>query len=322
MKVVIVGNSGHKNYVLDAFSPAFSIEGVAPGVEGESMDSLMGDPRIDCPLYADWHALLDRVNPDLVVNNTWYGRAAAVTAESLKRGIHVFAEKPLAGSLEELDEIRRLWRKGSAVLGGMFGISYSAPFVTLREYLKSEGIGRLRMINARKSYKLGERPEFYKHRDTYTGTIPWVGSHGVDWILRYSGKRILEGYALHSTEENCGHGDLELTALCSYLLEDGIQASLSIDYCRPGAASTHGDDRLRMAGTEGVLEIREGRVFLIDSGEEREMPLLPAESVFSSFLQACLSTESGRIWGDHALSVSEICLKSRDAADGCRRFTL
>ena len=320
MKTVIIGNSGHKNYVLDVLSPAFSIAGTAPGVPGESMDSLESDPRISCPSFQDWRSLIDEVRPDIIVNNTWYGRAAEITMEALKRGIHVFAEKPLAGTLDDLDEIRRLWNGGHSCLGGMFGISYKAPFVTLREYLKEPGIGRIRMINARKSYKLGVRPPFYSSREDYTGTIPWVGSHGVDWILRYGGRSILEGYAVHSAEDNGGNGDLELTALCSYVMEDGIQASLSVDYCRPSGAGTHGDDRLRLAGTEGVIEVRSGRVYMISASEERELPLLQDESVFTAFLETLSDSELRRQWGSHALDVSEICLKSRDAADNSHFF--
>ena len=36
---------------------------------------------------------------------------------------------------------------------------------------------------------------------------------------------------------------------------EGAIATVSLDYLRPESASTHGDERVRIAGTEGVLEL-------------------------------------------------------------------
>ena len=50
-------------------------------------------------------------------------------------------------------------------------------------------VGQIRLMNAQKSYKLGRRNEFYKIRSTYGGTIPWVGSHAIDWLYWFSGEK-------------------------------------------------------------------------------------------------------------------------------------
>jgi hypothetical protein len=78
-----------------------------------------------------------------------------------------------------------------------------------------------------------------------------------------------------------------------------------LDFLRPEAAPTHGDDRLRIAGSEGVLEALEigERVNVISSrGKTGELPLPPAVDFFSTFIA-------------EAFSITRICLKARDAAD-------
>ena len=45
------------------------------------------------------------------------------------------------------------------------------------------------------------------------------------------------------------------TATASVLqLDNGGLATLRVDYFRPETAPTHGDDRLRLAGTKGIVE--------------------------------------------------------------------
>ena len=52
-------------------------------------------------------------------------------------------------------------------------------------------------------------------------------------------------------------GDLEVTAQLMMTLENGVSAQVSADYLRPANAATHGDDRVRAAGTHGVIEVRD-----------------------------------------------------------------
>ncbi|MFA6930879.1 MAG: Gfo/Idh/MocA family oxidoreductase, partial [Lentisphaeria bacterium] len=107
--------------------------------------------------------------------------------ESLHRGIHVFCEKPIAITLHEADEIEAAWKKGSAHIRSMVGLRYEAPFQQAASLVKAGAIGKIKLIRSQKSYKLGKRPDFYRKRTTYGGTIPWVGSHAIDWILFFSG---------------------------------------------------------------------------------------------------------------------------------------
>jgi len=321
LKIVIVGSSGHINYIEEADSSQFDLIALAPGAAGEDMSALRGrEFARGAAYYDDWRRMLDETSPDLVVNNTWFGEAGKITLEALGRGIHVFCEKPLSGSLEELEAIEDCRKKGQARLGGMFGISYEGPFLRALRFMREEGIGDVRLLHAQKSYRLGTRPDFYRKRETFTGIIPWVGSHGIDWILRFSGKKVLDVTACHSALFNRDHGELESSAACLLRMEDGVCATLNIDYLRPEGAETHGDDRIRIAGSEGILEIREGRVIHTGPEGTRVLENLPDRSVFDAFLGTLegppdTGPDSLLEWDLHALEVTRLCLLARKSAD-------
>ena len=78
-----------------------------------------------------------------------------------------------------------------------------------------------------------------------------------------------------------------MTALCHFTMEDDVFASASIDYLRPDTAPSHGDDRIRVAGTEGVVEVRNGDVHLMSAGVEgvRKLELKDPGNIFQDFLQ-------------------------------------
>ena len=79
---------------------------------------------------------------------------------------------------------------------------------------------------------------FIKSERCMVEPIPWVGSHGVDWIRWFSDQEFLSVYASHSKKHNKNHGDLEVSALCHFNLSNEVFASLSIDYLRPNNAPT------------------------------------------------------------------------------------
>ena len=134
------------------------------------------------------------------------------------------------------------------------------------------------MITAQKSYQYGNRPDWYRVPELYGGTIPWVGIHAIDWIAYFSGKRFVS-----VTAQSIGESP-EMAALCQFRLEDDVIASVNMDYYRPKAAGTHGDDRIRCVGTEGVLEVSGGKISVIDQEGEVEYCPDTAPELLAEFL--------------------------------------
>lgn len=321
-KVCFVGSSGHYGYAFDGMKtrPDASAVAIAPGCEGEDVEraaarlsSLGSAPRV----YTDYREMFDCEQPDVAVINTYFALNAGIAIEALNRGMHVFVEKPVATTLEDLDSVKAAYAASGKKLVAMLGLRYAPHFYTAWKAVREGAIGEVRLITAQKSYRLGQRGDNYKKRELYGGTIPWVGSHAIDWIYWFANRRFLSVSASHSTMFNRGHGDLEMSAICHFMMENEVLAAANIDYLRPSTAPSHDDDRARVAGTTGVIEVRSGKVYLIS--EERpgieELANEVPGNIFSDLLDEISGARQCLVSADDSFYVTEACLRARESAD-------
>lgn len=322
MKICIIGASGHYVYALRGIKADKNSEvvGISPGCEGENIDKLISQvselgfkPKV----YNNSNEMLDGLKPDIAVINTFFYKNSEIAIDAMYRGINVYIEKPVATTLQDLDKLIDVYQKTKVKLSTMFGIRYTPHFWTAYNLVKSNQIGEVRLIHAQKSYKLGIRPDFYKRRETYGGTIPWVGSHAVDWVYWFSGKKFKSVFATHSKLYNNQHGDLEASATCSFTLEDEAFATVNIDYLRPQSAPTHDDDRIRIVGTKGVVEVMHGNVFMLNESVNGsiEVPLQESPVTFYDFIKEVRGDGNCLVSADDAFYVTKACLLARQAAD-------
>ena len=171
------------------------------------------------------------------------------------------------------------------------------------------------MVTAQKSYRLGQRASFYHERGTYGGTIPWVGAHSIDLLRWFAGCEFESVTALHSTVGNRDQGDLEVSAHCQFLLQDGIIGATNIDFLRPTGAPSHGDDRVRIMGTDGQIEIINETPVLIDSDGERELPQAEAPTMLEAFAEQCTGGSACPVSAEDSIAMTRACLLARRSAD-------
>lgn len=256
MKVCFIGACGHwkQAYCYLKTRQDILFCGFAPGSPEEMQyDSI--DKEI--LYFSDYRTMLDKVKPDLAIVSPVFGITGQIIIECASRRINVFSEKPIASSFEELEQVRDAVNKSGIRFCAMHYLRFTPAFFYAAKMVRDGKIGKLQMITAQKSYKYGTRPDWYHIPDLYGGTIPWVGIHAIDWIAYFSGKRFVS-----VTAQSVGNSP-EMAALCQFRLEDNVIASANIDYYRPEAAETHGDDRIRCVGTEGILEVIGGKISLI-----------------------------------------------------------
>ncbi len=304
MKICIIGSSGHWSYSLPEITN-HTVIGVAAGFADENMDGVvktLSENGIQAELFPDAHALIAK-QPDIAIINTRFDLNSEYTLECLARNIYVFSEKPLATSLEELEKIKKI--KTDAFVSAMFGISCEPWCLCMREL--AEKLGDIRMVNARKSYKLGTRPDFYKSKKTFGGLIPWVGIHALHWIYFTTGLKFANVVSATNNSVNFGNGDLETTAAAIFNMDNGCIATVTADYFRPQSAPTHDDDRLRIVGSKGVAEYMCGRVTLIDESGMREVPLPVGVDVFKMFVDRISDRVSG-ISMEESIYITKIAL--------------
>ncbi len=325
MKIVQIGTAGHAFYAYAAIRAKghdfAALSCGSAGLEAEkTAGALAGLQKrgFGPKLYGDWREMLDAEKPDLAIVNPWFNECADVSIEALKRGIHVFSEKPVAADLASLEALEKAIGGSGAKFAAMFGTRNEPAFLAVKKAVEDGKIGKIRLMDSRKSYKLGKRPAFYGSRETYCGILPWVAIHAVDWMQWLSGEIYTEVAARHSALENGDNGDMDITAAALFGMTNGVIATVTADMYRPASAAAHGDDRVRLVGTKGILEITDGAAFLLsdEAGGKTELPLPPAEDIFADFLNVIEGGESTLgMSAASAVEVTRWSLLARDAAE-------
>jgi len=320
MKVVIIGTSGHIDFALEIRDrlPQVNFVGIAPGSADEDTKDFFVErmEKTLIPFYDDYRRMLDREKPQVAVVAPFFFLQSAVACDCMARGIHVFVEKPMAVSLEQLERLRRSYVRAGVCLCPMLESRYRPQFYAAWRAVQEGCIGEPLLITAHKSYKLGTRHAIYTHRATYGGTIPWVAIHAIDWIQWFSGGQIVEVAARQTTQGNRGHGELESSGACLFRLSNSGTAVVSFDYFRPRSARTHGEDQLRVAGEKGVVEIA-GREATLCTHEapSRQLTLDEPLPIFQEFVSHIENAAPMRISAEEAFNVCELSLRTREAAD-------
>lgn len=321
IRIVYIGERGGHSSAVNSTTRGddrFVCCAVAPGDPEEDFVEYHEYIKKDHPeakLYDDYLQMLDQEKPDIAVVSPRFDLTAKVCMECAKRGIHIMTEKPVATNLEEFYELRQVIKESGVHFMAMHFLRYIGPFYEAICAVRRGDIGEVRMVNAQKSYKLGQRAEFFKKRETYGGTIPWVGVHGIDWIYAIVNKPCVKVSACQSRVGNNGHGDLETTCLCQYTFEDEVIASLQIDYLRPKAAPSHSDDRVRVVGTKGVLEVRGEELFAITEAGASVSKPETTKSLVMEFLEEIRTGEKGELRPEDVFYITELALMAQKAAD-------
>lgn len=325
MKIVQIGAAGHYAYALPtAKKYGVELSAVCCPDPEDHLERVMKHfekfgyaPRV----YENAEEMLKKEKPDIAVINTVMYENARYAMMALEKGISVFCEKPVATNMETLAKLESVYARAkkkneNICFCGMFGIDYLPHFETAYRFVKQGGIGEILLANAQKSYRMGNRARFYSDREKYGGTIPWVAIHGIEWITRIGGLKPVSATALGNTAYNAGNGTMEASTLCLLACEGGKMASVSADVLRPANAPTHDDDRLRLVGSEGVLEVRGGKVFAIDKDGERELPLVQTETeLFEEFAMEMRGKGKCRVSAEDSFFATRVALSARDSQD-------
>jgi len=315
VSLALIGLKGHQYVVLDALQahPEVQLMAVADD-HPEAVAAVAGPPGARA--YSDYRELLADCRPDVVLEAGNDRDRADILTACAERGINLICEKPLAKDLAGLERVRKALEKSGVTLTMLLTMRCDPPYLALRQAVASGAIGTIAQAGAQKSYRLGERPAWQQSRETFSGIIPYIGIHAMDLIRWTSGLEFVEVMAYAANVAHPEMGDLEDSACVIARLSNGASAAIRLDYCRPAAAPTHGDDRLRIAGRSGVVEAKDERVTLVTANEgPRELPLPPPVDFLGDYLDALARGREPFIPRADCLRISEVVLRAREAAE-------
>lgn len=299
IKIGMIGVEGHTPMILGDLDKVKNVKLVAYAHHGNSVANLPKETK----LYGTYEEMFDKEQIDVAGIFMPLYMNAQVSMAAAKKKIHIITEKPVATTLNDLKLLMKTVIENKVRLTTLLGMRLSPPFQAIRKVVAEGKIGEPIVMTAQKSYKFGKaRPDFYKKKEMYGGTIPWIGIHAIDYVHYTTGLDFVGVAAFQGNKNHPDYPGCEDYAGVIFRMNNNGTTLINIDYLRPETAPTHGDDRLRVIGSQGVVEIKDlgQRVELISSSSKPVDISLPVEK---SFLADFVSELRGT--GKHILSPEE-----------------
>ncbi len=321
IRLALIGMDGHPSEITRPLAQLPDIELVAFAEPSSAAADkfVKANARLGpAKRYADYRQMLDAEKLDMVAVCNNNGERAGAVLACVQRKLHVIAEKPLALARADLERIRKAVQTQAVKLGMLLPMRYDPAYLALKQIVDAGEIGEVAQISAQKSYTLGDRPKWMRHHATYGGTIPWIGIHMIDLMRFTSGREFTQAASFAARVGAPQAGEMENTTGTLFRMDNGGTAVLHMDYLRPSTAGSHGDDRLRLAGTKGVAEYMAatGVTLATGSAKPRKITDLPKPgSVFVDFVNHVYNGTPATLTLTDIYRNCEVTLGAQEAAE-------
>jgi len=187
LKVGIIGQgrSGKAIHAdtLNRLKEIFEITAIADPIADRRVKA---EEEFQCDTYADYKEMIKRTDLDLVVNTTPSHLHFAVSLELLQSGQNVLCEKPLARTVEEVDELLAAVEQTGKQLYVFQQSRFAPAFKQINDIIDSGKIGRV--VQATISYNnFARRWDWQTLREFNGGNLYNTGPHPVDQALQFLG---------------------------------------------------------------------------------------------------------------------------------------
>lgn len=330
MRLGLIGSTGHWQTYAPALARISGLRLVAVATAGTeettgAFDHAPGQ-TLDTRRYDDAAKMLDAESLDVVQVCGRCDRIPGWIRICLERGLPVMAEKPLAMDLPTLEQLYQTAQKNKAALVPMHTMRGVSELAAVRQAVRDGAIGDPVLSFSQKTYKWGKsRPDFYRSRKTFPGLSPWVGIHAFDWLYWILGDVFTEVMGREGATARPDYPACGSQAAFVLTMRNGGVASVTLDYLRPATAPSHADERLRVAGTRGVVEtaLQEHKVIL--NGNDwppRSLTLIPQVDLFTQFARSLRGEAAPPLTLQEACRITEIAIKAQQAADSGQVISL
>ena len=323
IRLAFIGSNSHVLNIIDELDKFPEVECVALAAESgyddmKAWTSL--SPKLEnAAIYDNWRQMLAKETPDIVVIGARFAFNGTVALEAIKHGCHIITEKPIASSIEQLKELENALQKTDRQFSTMLGMRCEPAYQTIKQAVERGDIGQPLLISAQKSYKLGTRPIWFGDIKQHGGTILWVAIHAVDFVRFTAGVEYSWVHAASTRKYQADYTpDLDTCGSLHLGLTNGGSAVITYDYFRPAAAATHGDDRLKIVGSDGIIETSQcaSKVKLITKQkDEYELPLADGIGYLARFIDAIKGCGQPIAPIADVYKTMEVCLCARQSAE-------
>jgi predicted dehydrogenase len=270
----------------------------------------------ECRIDDDPEVLINAPDIDVISIASFDHDHATQVIRAIDLGKHVFCEKPLCTSEDELFEISTaLARNPATRLSTNTILRMSPRFRDLRERIRRGELGRLYYVEA--DYNYGR---LHKLREGWRGSIPNYsvmlggGIHMVDLLLWLSGRRVVEvsahGNKICSHDYRFSTPDLVVATL---IFDDGMIGKVTANF---GCVYPH-FHKLSVYGTEATFEngLEAGKLYKSrgQSAEnicpiETAYPGISKGDLIPGFIDAIRNAGRAEVEEEDVLATMSVCL--------------
>jgi predicted dehydrogenase len=213
--------------------------------------------------HENYEDMLSERDVDVVAIGDYYSKRGSLAIAALKAGKHVYADKPLCTSLDELDEIERMSKEKGLKVGCMLDIRQSKIVQPVRNFIQDGKLGEIHALFFSGQHPLmyGTRPDWYFEEGKHGGTINDIAIHGIDLVEYLTGlsmKNVTSArcWNAFATEvphfKDCAQFMVELSNGAGLMGDVSYSAPNSSGYSLPFYW------RFTFWGTKGVMEFTVG----------------------------------------------------------------
>ena len=224
-------------------------------------------------VYADYHAMLQRTDIDVVIVSTPSGMHAEIGIAAARSGKHVIVEKPIDVTLEKADALITACQVAGVKLSTISQHRFDAAVVALKKAIAENQLGQLNFGGA---YTQWYRAQEYYDSGDWRGTLALDGGgalinqsiHYVDLVQYLMGP--VEEIAAYTATRAHERIEVEDLAIATLKFKSGALGVLEGMTCAyPGFCA-----RLEIYGSDGgvVIENDQVRDWQLRSGEKYAPP--------------------------------------------------
>ena len=264
LKLAVVGvRHGHCWGMVNGFAATGKVEVVALAEDNAQMRKRAIERLGDVACYTDWRKCLDEVKPDIVVLTTTNVEKQKVVCECFRRGIGLFADKPVFTQKAWLAKAEALWKKAKVkpALSALLGLRSNGASFALKKLVERGELGDIVHVYKCRPHRLGPegRKPWELKNDVNGGVIIDLASHDVDygmWLIDSDPVEVTAYAKLSRFKELKGFWD---NGQVMVRFANGAVMMVEADWLTPAKSKFHGDCRALVTGTEGFAEVLEHR---------------------------------------------------------------
>jgi predicted dehydrogenase len=142
-------------------------------------------------IYTDWKEMLEKEELDAVAIAVTPNAQYEITKVAIRKGLHIFAEKPLAANLKQAKEMKKLADKAKITTTVDFLFPEINEWLKAKEMIDKKVLGKLRHLSVHwdfLSYDVKHKKKTWKFEPTEGGgALSFYFSHGLHYLEHFAG---------------------------------------------------------------------------------------------------------------------------------------